>query len=55
MKYVNNLAFVKKFLRLYVLLKDFLDHYPSGRLNKKKFTEYYQRLHPNIGPQSSFE
>ncbi len=55
MTYVNNFAFVKKVLRLHILLKDFLDHYPSGRLDKKAFTEYYQRLHPNTGPQRSFE
>ncbi|CAF0985718.1 unnamed protein product [Adineta steineri] len=34
---------------------DFLDRYPSGLLDKKAFVEYSQKLHPDIGPEGSFE
>ncbi|CAF0736945.1 unnamed protein product [Adineta ricciae] len=32
---------------------DFLEHYPSGQLNKKSFWEYYQKLFPTKQTQES--
>ncbi len=53
MQYVNNRAFVTKIL--YFSFQDFLNHCPSGRLNKKMFIEYCQRLNSDIGQQNSLE
>ncbi|CAF1328215.1 unnamed protein product [Rotaria sordida] len=36
------------------LHSDFLAQYPSGRLDKKSFIEYYGKFNPNAGAQDSF-
>ncbi|CAF1047519.1 unnamed protein product [Rotaria sp. Silwood1] len=34
---------------------DFLLQYPSGRLDKKAFVEYYRKFHPNVATQIPIE
>ncbi|UJR27051.1 hypothetical protein I4U23_008355 [Adineta vaga] len=34
---------------------DFLQHYPSGQLDRKTFCEYYQKLYPSKETETSFE